>query len=66
MTPSRTRVSKTGCGAVAGPRSTLPSDIRKMLPCQGQVRQPFSMSLSDSRPGHVAAAVGECVQVTAG
>lgn len=40
--PSVTRVRNTGCGAVAGPRATLPSVTRKTLPCHGQVRQPSS------------------------
>ena len=39
-----------GCGAVAGPRATEPSAIRKTLPCHGQVRQPSASSPSDSGP----------------
>ena len=39
-TPSRRiRVSKDGCGAVAGPWTTAPSDNRKVLPCQGHTTQ---------------------------
>jgi hypothetical protein len=30
--PARTRVSSTGCGAVAGPLNTAPSAIRNPLP----------------------------------
>jgi len=50
MIPFATRVRNTGCGAVAGPRVTLPSATRNVLPCHGQVRQPSSYSPSDSGP----------------
>ena len=34
------RVTKHGCGAVAGPPTFQPSERRKTLPCQGHVTQP--------------------------
>ena len=48
--PSATRVRNTGSGAVAGPRATVPSATRKVLPCHGQVRRPSRQSPSDSGP----------------
>ncbi|WP_328795940.1 SDR family NAD(P)-dependent oxidoreductase [Halosaccharopolyspora lacisalsi] len=36
--PSTTRVGKVGCGAIAGPWSTVPSESRKTLPCHEHSR----------------------------
>ena len=48
--PSVTRAWNTGCGAVAGPRTTAPSLTRNTLPCQGQVRQSPASPPSESGP----------------
>src|ERR1700733_3206101 len=50
IAPPTSRVRKTGCGAVAGPRATDPSPIRNTLPGQGQGRRPSDSSLSESGP----------------